>query len=221
MAVVNICRAAWKGPRVTRRTRSFSFSLSLSPSSALLAILLPSHGSRDVTERISGITRVVSLSLSVCISFFLLFFFSCSRPEREPAVKQIIPARRSKTIRLLSSNAPAESPTTEEGSLGKCEMDRTTTLENSASHAMTLAALARLRSLAFSWPGNATASRSQDVVVSGVRQLSFVPSTDDEIDDVDEDASMLYILGFRLVLYGERKASGTRLRVEKSVDESN
>jgi len=71
-------------------------------------------------------------------------------------------------------------------------------LENSASHAMTLAAPASPPLSSLLLGRSATASRSQDVAVSGVRQLSFAPPADDRIDDVDEDASTPYILGFHL-----------------------
>jgi len=99
--------------------------------------------------------------------------------------------------------------------LGKREVVRTTTLENSASHAMTLAAPASLSSLPLG--RSTTASRSQDVAVSGVRQLSFAPPADDRIDDVDEDASTPYILRFHLAPRLRTEGIGHEA-IERSLD---
>lgn len=105
MAVVNICRAAWKGPRVTRRG-SFSFSL------LLLISLLPEPSFLLLTVRDMSLSEFQARLLSPCAFLsppFFLFLF-CSHPARAHPEKQIIPARRSKTTADSSSRRTPPNP---------------------------------------------------------------------------------------------------------------
>lgn len=166
MAVVNICRPAWKGPRVTRRTTSLSLFLS----SAFPTIVSPfSHFAR---------CHWTNFRLGVpAFSLPLPFFPLLSAASHEC---------RSKTNYSSRSDA-APSKVQQRKRIGKREEDRTTTLENGTNHAMDAYHIRSACFLSFFRPERPR-SRSQDATVSGVRQLSLTLPLD-EINNIDEDVS--------------------------------
>jgi len=185
MAVVNICRPAWKGPRVTRRTISLSLSLCFSPK------IVPSFFTfREVSLNEFQSQRACFLSLSFR-----------AQPSHEHCRKTNYSG--TKNIADLRNSSRSNAVEFPNNGRGKREEDRTTTLENGASHAMDAYYARSVCFLSFFRPGNDRESFARchrfrcTTAALNLRCRSTRSS-------VDEDVSMSCILGFLVCGRNER-----------------
>jgi len=184
MAIVNICRPAWKGPRVTRRTISLSLSLSLS-------LPLSIHDDRSTLFTFCEVS-LNEFQTQHASAFSLSSFTLRSTIVRASQENKLFPHEYRSSSQFLSferrriPNNGRESVNARWTGQQHWKMARVT------RWTFTMFGL-----LAFfpSFARETTTSRSQDATVSGVRQLSFALSLD-EIDNINEDVSMSCILGF-------------------------